>query len=74
MIKKYGGSLGITVFGLSLVTTDISVETEALVFDFTALVSNVGGSLGLFLGFSFYMLWDWIVYLYMMFKSGNRMT
>ena len=74
MIKKYGGSLGITLFGLSLVTTDISVETEALVFDFTALVSNVGGSLGLFLGFSFYMLWDWIVYLYMMFKSGNRMT
>ena len=42
-------------FALTLVTTDIRVETEALVYNFTSLVSNVGGSLGLFLGFSFIM-------------------
>ena len=29
-----------------------------LVIDFLTLVSNFGGSLGLFVGFSFVMLWD----------------
>ena len=28
------------------------------VIDFLTLVSNYGGSLGLFVGFSFFMMWD----------------
>ena len=60
-------------FALTLVTTDIRVETEALVYNFTSLVSNVGGSLGLFLGFSFYMLWDWLLYVFKMCKSSSLM-
>ena len=49
------------VFALTLESTDIKVETEALVYPFTSLVSDFGGALGLFLGFSFLMLWDWII-------------
>ena len=53
---------GMTTFSLTLVTTDIRVETEALVYNFNTLVSNFGGTLGLFLGFSFFMLWDLVSY------------
>ena len=31
---------------------------KVLVIDFLTLVSNFGGSLGLFVGFSFFMVWD----------------
>jgi len=42
------------VFG-SLVTT---VKEEFYLYPFISLVSDFGGSLGLFVGFSFYGLWD----------------
>jgi hypothetical protein len=47
-------------FGLALAASsyDIVVETEELVFPFTSLVAEFGGTLGLFLGFSFMALWD----------------
>ena len=61
IVKKIGGDSGMLVFALTLVTTDIRVETQALVYPFTSLVSNFGGALGLFLGFSFFMLWDWVL-------------
>ena len=34
------------------------VETEALVYTVESLVAEFGGTLGLFLGFSFMTLWD----------------
>ena len=48
------------VFGLvltygSLTTT---VLREYLIYPFDSLVSDFGGTLGLFVGFSFVMLWD----------------
>ena len=45
-------------FGISIVSTDITVKTEELVYPFSSFVSEFGGALGLFLGFSFYMVWD----------------
>ena len=33
-------------------------KTEKLEYDWLTLVANIGGALGLFLGFSFFMLWD----------------
>jgi hypothetical protein len=47
-------------FGLALAATsyDIVVETEELLFPLTSLVAEFGGTLGLFLGFSFMALWD----------------
>jgi len=67
MITKMGKKGGFLIISLNLVSTDIRVETQALVYTFTSLIANFGGALGLFLGFSFYMLWDWIVYLILMF-------
>ena len=32
---------------------DVKVETEYKVYDFTGILGSVGGSLGLFIGFSF---------------------
>ena len=34
------------------------IETEALVYTVESLVAEFGGTLGLFLGFSFLTLWD----------------
>ena len=45
----WGNITGIfVVFG----TTDVSLIEEKLLFDFNAIISSLGGSLGLFLGFS----------------------
>ena len=40
------------------VNYDISVETEKLVYPLTSFVGDIGGTLGLFVGFSFMMVWD----------------
>jgi hypothetical protein len=42
-----------TTLWISLDTTDITLIEEVLLFDLTAIVAAVGGSLGLFIGFSF---------------------
>ena len=41
-----------------MVTTEVTVETEVLLYTWQDLVADVGGTLGLFLGFSFMTLWD----------------
>ncbi len=37
-------------------STNIEVEKEVLLMDSTALISTIGGSLGLFLGYSIFSL------------------
>ena len=41
-------------------TVQVLREEEA--HSFSSLVADVGGVLGLFIGFNFLMLWDWIVW------------
>ena len=36
----------------------VLVETESLLYSIESLVAEFGGTLGLFLGFSFMALWD----------------
>ena len=36
----------------------VTIETEVELYSFISLVSDIGGALGLFLGFSFVMVWD----------------
>ena len=43
---------------LWMVTTEVTVETEVLLYTWQNLVAEFGGTLGLFLGFSFMTLWD----------------
>ncbi len=42
-----------TSIWLAYSTTDVVVIEDVLLFDFAGIVSAVGGSLGLFIGFSF---------------------
>ena len=39
-------------------SNDTRVETETLIYPLSSLVTEFGGVLGLFLGFSFMALWD----------------
>ena len=61
-----------TEFVIRHALTDLIIEEEVLLFPFDSLVSEFGGALGLFLGFSFLgaalMLQEWIVAIISMFK------
>ena len=46
------------LFSLWSNSDDIFVKTEELIYPWTAFVAEFGGTLGLFLGFSFMTLWD----------------
>lgn len=59
-------------FGPTLVSTTIRKETEKLSTSFETLISNIGGSLGLFLGFSFIVIWDWVEFAIQFLMSLNR--
>ena len=45
----------------SFVSTKLQVVTEVPAYPALSLVADVGGVLGLFIGFYFLMVWDWIV-------------
>ena len=45
-------------FGLWSSTELTNIETEVLLYPFTSLLAEFGGTLGLFLGFSFITIWD----------------
>ena len=41
----------------------VSVEKEEMEFSFDDLVADCGGVLGLFIGFNFLMVWDFIFFI-----------
>ena len=43
---------------LLMITTEVTVETEVLLYTWQDLIANFGGTLSLFLGVSFMTLWD----------------
>ena len=60
--KEVGHPENIHATGYGLVLkfakTEIVEDKEAYVYGFVSFVSEFGGSLGLFLGFSFLMVWE----------------
>ena len=60
------------LFGFILASTDILVKTEAYTYPWVSLLAEFGGALGLFLGFSFIMLWDCKEKMFNFFTAGNR--
>ena len=46
----------------SFVSNKIEVLKEVEAYPVLSLLADVGGVLGLFIGFNFLMLWDWIVW------------
>ena len=53
------------LFSLWAVSNNVFTETEQLVYPWTSLVAEFGGVLGLFLGFSFMMIWDGVEKVFM---------
>ena len=47
--------------GIWTVSPDTGVQQEVLLYPITSLVAEFGGTLGLFLGFSFMTLWDGVL-------------
>ena len=47
-------------YNIILATTEVNEEEEHYIYDFISLISECGGSLGLFLGFSFIMVLDYL--------------
>ena len=52
-----------------LASSDVITEEETLIYDMISFVSEFGGSLGLFLGFSFFMLASYIAPSLMILKN-----
>ena len=36
----------------------MKIQKQVITYDFVSLVSDIGGTFGLFVGFSFFALWD----------------
>ena len=53
------GEVGLKLFYIS---KSVEVQREMDAFPFGSLVADVGGVLGLFIGFNFLMVWDWSVW------------
>ena len=55
-INKHGGTMLMLKY-----SSPVQVLKEEEAFSFGSLVADCGGVLGLFIGFNFLMVWDWIV-------------
>ena len=47
-----------TTFGILMASKKVEKRTQIMMYPFPSFVSESGGALGLFVGFSFNMLWD----------------
>ena len=56
--ERVGLKLEHFAFSLWAVSKKTTIKTEQLIYPITSLVADFGGTLGLFLGFSFITLWD----------------
>ena len=66
LVPAKPGELNIS---LSLSTTDIAVVREMKIYSWVSLVGDLGGSLGLALGFSLLTIWDYAIILIQCFKE-----
>ena len=60
---------------LRYVSRSVQVLREEEAFSFQSLVADCGGVLGLFIGFNFLMIWDWIMWIidkFVMNKIQNK--
>ena len=55
ILQGHFGTFGFVLWNMS---PFVLVETESLLYSIESLVAEFGGTLGLFLGFSFMALWD----------------
>ena len=59
-------------FIFNFVSTEMTVETETYVYPLMSFVSEFGGGLGLFLGFSFLSFYDGFTFLFSKLKKNTE--
>ena len=59
-------------FIFNFVSTETTVETETYVYPLMSFVSEFGGGLGLFLGFSFLSLYDGFTFLFSKLRKNTE--
>ena len=59
------------MFSISFSTNVLTVMEEQYVYPMDSFIAEVGGALGLFLGFSFLMIWDLIQFVIAAVKKGS---
>ena len=57
------------MFVYNLASTNVVVETEVWAYSTISFVAEMGGALGLFVGFSFLSAWDCLVFLFEKYKN-----
>ena len=55
---------GKTELWTAFASDTVTVKREEEAFSFGSLVADCGGVLGLFIGFNFLMVWDWIIIMF----------
>ena len=58
-----------TKLEMAFTSNSILVQREVDAFSFGSLVADCGGVLGLFIGLNFLMIWDWMVFLAIIFPK-----
>ena len=64
---SYAPILNVTGLSIGLKNKDVTVRRETYLYPLSSLVAETGGTLGLFLGFSFLLVYDEIYGLFLIF-------
>ena len=51
----------------------LQIEREQLAFSLSSFVAECGGTLGLFIGFNFVMIWDFVIFLAKTIADGSKL-
>ena len=68
-IKQQDENITEFQLGFYFGSTDLKTEKEIHVYPLMSFISELGGSLGLFVGFSFIAIFDYLEFILIMFKS-----
>ena len=68
-IKQQNENKTVFQLGFYFARTDLKTEKEILVYPLMSFISELGGSLGLFIGFSFVAIFDFFEFIHILFKS-----
>ena len=61
-----------TVIGFEIIASATKFRNEIQIYPFISFICDLGGSLGLFVGFSFLTLWDFFDMIYIKFKEFSQ--
>ena len=61
-----------TVIGFEIIASATKFRNEIQIYPFLSFICDLGGSLGLFVGFSFLTLWDFFDIIFIKFKDFSQ--